>query len=412
MKSLKNIIPGAVVLFYLLIALEVIIMITPFTVYFYSVYAPVLNKLYNYPLTGWLTDFFLPHITFPNSPFLLALLILGPILFVLGLLIFFICAGQVYYAQLTKKGVVTRGLYSLIRHPQYLGLAVSGLGLLLFWPRFFILITYITMLFVYYLLAKNEEGRMERAFPDAYRTYMSGRSMFLPGNPGGKIFSLFPGAKTRKSAAVFLLYIFVLAGGTGLAFLLRDYTKSQLSLLYKGNLAILSMPRMEKAKIEELARTVLLDPEVSSRLSLAEGEDFSSQPAGSGAGTAYVAYLMPADYMMAHLISASVTTHEEHHGGKASGSKFVSVIKHLGGMLVLKPLRQLAEVEDGENMRIIFTRPLGPGGKEVSLAKAMGVGVRKASLFFVDINPVKEEIVFLMDTPPEHQWGNIPVPTF
>lgn len=406
MKSLKKIIPGAAALFYLLIALEVIIMITPFTAFFYSVYAPILNKLYNHHLTSWLTDFFLPHITFPNSPFLLALLILGPILFILGLLIFFICAGQVYYAKLAKRGVVTRGLYSLIRHPQYLGLAVSGLGLLLFWPRFFILVTYITMLFVYYLLARNEEWRMERAFPDAYRAYMTGRSMFLPGNPGGKIFSRFPGARTRKGLAIFLLYIFALAGGTGVAFLLREHTKSQLSLLYKNNLAVISMPRLGKARIEELTRIALTDLRASSRLSPAE------ELVGNESSATYVAYLMPADYMMAHLIAASVSDHEEHHGGKASGSKFVSVIRHLGGMLVLKPLRQLARVEDDEKIRIIFTRPLGPGGKKVSPEKVMGVSVRRMPLFFVDIDPRKREIDFLMETTPEHQWGDIPVPTF
>ncbi len=36
---------GAALFFYLLVAFEVIIMVTPFTLYFYSVYAPVLTWL-------------------------------------------------------------------------------------------------------------------------------------------------------------------------------------------------------------------------------------------------------------------------------------------------------------------------------------------------------------------------------
>ncbi|MBI3016151.1 MAG: hypothetical protein HYY65_14065, partial [Candidatus Tectomicrobia bacterium] len=174
--------PGAVILFYLLIGLEVIIMITPFTVYFYSLYAPVLNRLEASPWTSWLTAFFLPHITASDNGLLTLLAYLGPILFALGLLLFFVCAAQVYSAKLFRRGVVTKGLYAHVRHPQYLGLGIAGLGLLLYWPRFFILVAYITMLFVYYLLARNEEGRMERKFGQSYRLYKEKiPAMFLPG---------------------------------------------------------------------------------------------------------------------------------------------------------------------------------------------------------------------------------------
>ena len=44
--------PWAVFLFYLAVGLEVIVMITPFTVYFYSLYAPVLNRLEVNPVTA------------------------------------------------------------------------------------------------------------------------------------------------------------------------------------------------------------------------------------------------------------------------------------------------------------------------------------------------------------------------
>ena len=154
-RKWQSIGPWAAFLFYLAIALEVIVMVTPFTAYFYSIYAPILNRLESNPLTAWLTAFFLPHISYTGDPILTALAYLGPILFGLGMAIFFICAFQVYSAKLLKKGVVSRGLYARIRHPQYLGLGIAGLGLLLYWPRFIIMILYLTMLFVYYLLARN-----------------------------------------------------------------------------------------------------------------------------------------------------------------------------------------------------------------------------------------------------------------
>jgi len=54
------------------------------------------------------------------------------------------------------------------------------------WPRFIILFFYVTTLFSYSLLAKNEECRMQMASPGGYADYMGGTDMFIPGNPGGR----------------------------------------------------------------------------------------------------------------------------------------------------------------------------------------------------------------------------------
>ncbi|NIR99007.1 MAG: hypothetical protein GWO39_12945, partial [Gammaproteobacteria bacterium] len=103
---LSKIGPWAAALIYLAAGLEVIIMITPFTVYFYSVYAPILRLLESSPLSAWLTAFFLPHISYTGDALLVGLMYLAPILFGVGLAIFFICAVQVYSAKLFRKGVV------------------------------------------------------------------------------------------------------------------------------------------------------------------------------------------------------------------------------------------------------------------------------------------------------------------
>lgn len=168
---------------YCLIGVEIIVMISPFALYFYSVYGPVLNLLSSHPLLSWSSEFFLPHMVFMDDPLILGLSYLQ-ILLVIGLLLFFAAAIPLYYGRFTGKDVVKASFYGKIRHPQYLFLAISGFGLLLYWPRFIILFMYINMLFVYYLLAKNEEWRMRQEAPLAYESYMHTTPMFLPGEPG------------------------------------------------------------------------------------------------------------------------------------------------------------------------------------------------------------------------------------
>ncbi len=82
--------------------------------------------------------------------------------------------------KLLKKGVATKGFYTFIRHPQYLGLGLAALGLAIMWPRFLTLTLFAVMLFLYYLLAKDEERRMTNRFGESYIAYMNRTGMFLP----------------------------------------------------------------------------------------------------------------------------------------------------------------------------------------------------------------------------------------
>ena len=397
-RKWQSIGPWAILFFYLAIGLEVIVMITPFTVYFYSLYAPVLNRLETNPLTAWLTAFFLPHISYTGAPVLVALAYLGPILFGLGMAIFFICAFQVYSAKLLKKGVVSRGLYARIRHPQYLGLGVAGLGLLLYWPRFIIMILYLTMLFVYYLLARNEEWRMERKFGDSYRNYKTRISMFFPGEPGGKIFSRLMSNPKRKGWALAALYVLVLVGGIGSAFGLRSYSQARIPTVSEKGILAVSLSSLSQNEVQGLIRTTLESTEVKELLG-----KYHSQP-----GHTLVAYLVPQDYMMQHLI-ADLGEHEEHHGKGEQGGT-LAVLNHLGEMYALKPLRQLRDGRASSERRIIFTEALTANGENVSTGQALDADVLRYPLFFADFKG--SEVTLTMETPRRHSWGTIPVPAF
>jgi protein-S-isoprenylcysteine O-methyltransferase Ste14 len=171
MKFRGKMVRTSVAVLYLLIGLEIVIMISPFAAYFYAGYGPLLNALYAFPATAWLTGFFLPHAVVSQSAVLNFINGIGRTLFSLGILAFLIGAFQIYLAKFRRKGMVNSILYRWIRHPQYLFLAIAGLGLLLFWPRFFIMILYVSMLFVYYLLAARGRTHAGAAWRELSRVH-------------------------------------------------------------------------------------------------------------------------------------------------------------------------------------------------------------------------------------------------
>ncbi len=123
----KRALGNSAIVLYFIIGLEIMIMISPFAGFFYSVFNPFLLGLAAYPATKWLSAFFLPHMVVPPNDFLKFIRVMGSVLFVLGMGIFFVCALQVYANKFLKKGTALKGLYSVIRHPQYVGLGVGCL---------------------------------------------------------------------------------------------------------------------------------------------------------------------------------------------------------------------------------------------------------------------------------------------
>jgi protein-S-isoprenylcysteine O-methyltransferase Ste14 len=80
-----------------------------------------------------------------------------------------------------RRGVLAvRGPYGVVRHPQYLGLLVAGLGLLLLWPRPEGLLPLGILAVTLWLLACREEVRMEQDLGCVWRAYAYGRPAFLP----------------------------------------------------------------------------------------------------------------------------------------------------------------------------------------------------------------------------------------
>jgi protein-S-isoprenylcysteine O-methyltransferase Ste14 len=167
-------------LLYTLIVLEILFMVSPFAAYYYSIYATPLNLLQGSPHTAWLTMYLLPHFTYSDSWLANGLVLVSWPLILLGIVIFVIGFCQIYWAKFTGKGAVEVGLYRHVRHPQYVALAIIGLGTSLYWSRFIVVIAFASMLCIYMFLARVEERICLEKFGEPYRDYTNRTGMFLP----------------------------------------------------------------------------------------------------------------------------------------------------------------------------------------------------------------------------------------
>ncbi|MBF0566539.1 MAG: isoprenylcysteine carboxylmethyltransferase family protein, partial [Nitrospirae bacterium] len=230
----SNAVLGSAIVLYFIIVLEVLIMISPFAGFFYSIFNPFLLEIAKYPSTRWLSAFYLPHMALPSDGLLRFIRSMGSILFVAGMLIFLVCAIQVYASKFMKRGAVVRGIYSYVRHPQYVALAVAGVGLSILWPRFLSAVLWLAMILVYYFLARDEERRMLKAYGEDYGRYMEKTGMLLPS--AVERHCLPAGAVGR--IAIFILIATVTIGG---GFFLRAYTIEHLTTWKNDNLLALAI---------------------------------------------------------------------------------------------------------------------------------------------------------------------------
>ena len=76
--------------------------------------------------------------------------------------------------------LVTDGVYARVRHPQYAGLFLITVGMLVQWPTIITIATWPLLLTVYYRLARREERDAEARFGEDYRVYRGRVPMFVP----------------------------------------------------------------------------------------------------------------------------------------------------------------------------------------------------------------------------------------
>jgi len=368
----------AVALFYGLIAFEFFYMATPLAFYFYAVYKPGLTLLFQIPGMAWLSGFFLPHIVVETSSPLINLHnVIGAVLFVAGMLIFIISAVQVYAAKILKRGVVTGGLYRFIRHPQYTGFALSGFGLLLLWPRFLVLVMFVSLLFAYYLLARTEEKECIAKFGPAYRDYRDRTCMFFPLRISF-ITKWTAGLQQKTGTVVFLilLYMITLLVSIGLARGVQSLSLDHLYLYTTAKSVFISVIELEQKIFRQLVETALADEVVQSGL----------QRFPESRGVRLIGYVVPAGWFISEIPMHPTESHTEHY--LRSGT------------------------HDEQTWKIIFTLPTPVARQDADVKELIRDTrtIKPVLEVWVDISI--KIVITIKEPPATSRYENIPVPVY
>jgi len=79
-----------------------------------------------------------------------------------------------------KGELVRTGIYARIRHPQYSGLFLITIGMLIQWPTIITLVMWPILMYAYYRLAAREERELEEKFGVEFEAYMKAVPGFVP----------------------------------------------------------------------------------------------------------------------------------------------------------------------------------------------------------------------------------------
>jgi protein-S-isoprenylcysteine O-methyltransferase Ste14 len=409
---------GGIVLFFVM-ALEVMLMISPFAFFFYSVFNPVFKWLDQYAATRWLTAFFLPHMILPPTLVLQGIRVLGSVLFIAGMVTFVGCALQIYLGKLLWRGVATRGLYAYIRHPQYLALGVWGAGMSILWPRFIVLVCLAIMFVLYYFLARDEESRMRLRYGDKYEHYMERTGRFFPRFLETWVGSLVRLVPIRLPSAVCVPVVIVglvIAAG----FLCRSVTLHSLLFESRGNITLLPI-LPEDGRLSARVSADILRHETEGKAGTLDG------------GKDYLGYVMPPDYIMQGMIAdmGDESRLFKHHHTTMLISDWVlhpfehlrrPPAAHMARMHGVDPAvarrhhcplgidRGELRCEDCPYRRVILVQVERAAGARGSGRALLSFDATRIPVEAIDINTETGEIVQITKVGRATAWENVPTP--
>src|SRR5262245_15059540 len=371
MPRMTTLIRPAASIVYVVIVFEILFMISPFALHFYAAYGPMLNVLNEWSGTAWMTKFYLPHFTETTSPILNSLHIIGMLFIVSGLTMFFAGAIPVYWSKFRKGHAVTGGLYSFIRHPQYIGLTITGAGATLVWPRFLVLVTLVLMIFMYVLLAEWEEQLCVNRFGDDYRDYQRRTGRFLPRRIGERLPRIIPASRAGRAVLLPFLILGSIAIAVITGFQLRNWSLSRIAAVYDEHTAVISTALLADEDLKMTYQIARSDP--TTQALLAQTREMR-----------FIVYIVPKEWFLPDL----PLDKENSSGGHHVPPEF-----------------------DRLHYKVLFTRARFHG------SPPSGVNIIKASHgrdpLVVAVVDLGDGAVTEIRTPPSHvKWGAISTPMF
>lgn len=236
---------------------------------------------------------------------------------------------------------------------------------------------------------------------DSYAAYMQRTAMFVPGEPGKKVFRVFLGWIKSPHLALAVGYGFILFFAILAAFGLRRYTISQISNIYlpeKQITAVSIFPRSNQA-MKDVLDVVYEDSRIASILS-----EYKQEKGHKG----FLVHLMPVHYMMQGLFVAPFNS--EAAPGKKSSWK--NVAGFVFPFLSHHNHQEMMGSMNSDGVRVIFSQLTWPDGKHAPANEALNFSVKHLPLLKLDVDLEHRSVLTVEKTLKQNLWGRMPMPAF
>lgn len=100
--------------------------------------------------------------------------------FIFGGFILLASAWDVLYRAQREGKLAATGVYSIVRHPQYVAFILIMFGFLLQWATLLTLVMFPVLVWMYVRLARSEEREARKQFGEEYELYAVGVPAFIP----------------------------------------------------------------------------------------------------------------------------------------------------------------------------------------------------------------------------------------
>jgi hypothetical protein len=220
--------------------------------------------------------------------------------------------------------------------------------------------------------------------------------MFIPGNPGGRVFKFMFGWIPSRPLALAALAVLVAFGSVVGAFELRHYTLRHTAgvVLPESRVLAISIWPMPAGQIKGIVNAALHDPQVQTALASEPGESFT-------------AHVLPENYSMMDMFADVGGDHMMF--GKISPQFF----RHVGGMvlpfLVRHHRQNVMGTPDGD-YEVVFSRVEGPDRHPVAVIYVAGSENKMSPVVIARVTNDRTQRVMM---PPRRSlWGDITMPMF